>query len=109
MKKLTVLIYLMGASTGYLHQPFEGKLAEDIYFIQEALTGGSVATMWLIYKFSKPEGWFKYFQQGLLSLTIGGLIDTTFEIENNPFTIGALAVVLIYTIWMAKKKHFGKE
>lgn len=118
MKTITVIIYLLGATTLIVHQFFPCAtpdlgpydvgydcLSKRVYFIHEGICGASIAMMWLVYKFSKPAGLFKSFQLGMLGLTIGGFIDVLMLEANNWFTLGGFGLFLISMAYgMVKKK-----
>lgn len=112
MKILTVIIYLIGATSMYVHQflpcetpnldPYDTGydcLSRRVYFMQEAIAGASLGMMWLVYKFSKPAGLFKSFQIGMLSFAIGGMIDVLFLIPNNIYTLVGFTIFLISMIY----------
>lgn len=115
--KALIIVCIISATTGYLWQLFEYRVAfwelfgdefrARFYFIhQEAAWVG----VWgLVYLYSQPKGWMKAFQQGFISLTFGGLIDTIFKNENNWFTLLAVVVFIAYTYGQRKKEVLARR
>lgn len=117
LKISTVVVYLIGASTGYVHQMFNCKtpqilsnqlgydcLSRDIAFYHELIGGSSITMMALLFFISKPKGWFKGFQIGMMGFTVGGMIDFLLDIENNLWTIFGFVFFLLATLYEGRKK-----